>query len=102
MPSVPDGTAHIDNDHADRAFPQLSWRAMGSQCLSGRLRGLHRARRPGGGPVWRAAGIDGPAGVAFGAAGMAAAYFTNYCSATCPASHVLKWDHPYVIDGPKI
>src|SRR6516165_8457194 len=32
---------------------------MGGQCLSGRLRGLHRARRPGGGPVRRSAGIAG-------------------------------------------
>src|SRR5215471_12890112 len=32
---------------------------MGGQCLSGRLRDLHCARWPGGGLVWRAAGIDG-------------------------------------------
>jgi hypothetical protein len=42
-------------DHADRALPQLSRRAMGGQCLSGRLRGLHCARRPRGGSVWRTA-----------------------------------------------
>ena len=45
-------------EHADRAFPQLSRCGMGDQCLSGRLRGLHCARRPGGGSIWRAAGID--------------------------------------------
>ncbi len=46
-------------DHAERAFAEPGRLAMGGQCLSGRLRGLHRARRPGGGPVWRTAGIAG-------------------------------------------
>ena len=60
------GQQHSDHgrlaDHAYRAFAELSRRAMGGQCLSGRRCGLHCARRRDGGPVWRTAGIDGRIG----------------------------------------
>ncbi len=49
-------------EHAQRAFARLGRRGMGGQRLSGGVRGVHRARRPGGGPVRRTAGIDGRPG----------------------------------------
>src|SRR5262249_2791140 len=44
-------------DHAERAFAEPGPLAMGGQCLSGRLLGLHRAPRPRGGRLASLAGL---------------------------------------------